>query len=158
MIAGMKPKLLAALVLCNAMAYGCDCQIMSIAVAKAQAEVIFRGTIIELRESRKRLDYLAAFGRDTGKIAVFRVTRVWTGEVGETFEMPAVAETAACWGFWPSFLKVGNDLLVYASRFPGGAEYSTNVCTRTAVAKDTKDFDELGPGAEPKKPREPKSK
>jgi len=72
--------------------------------------------------------------------------------------MPALEETSACVGFWPPFLKVGNDLLVYASRIQGHSEYFTNICTRTALAADAKDFDELGPGEEPKQPKAPESK
>jgi hypothetical protein len=69
------------------------------------SEVVFRGTIVELRDSQKPADLPAGFARDTKKTVVFRVSRVWKGEVGETFEMPAVEETSACVGFWPSILK-----------------------------------------------------
>ena len=118
--------------------------------------MIFRGTIIELRDSGKGVNNAGGWYRDTGKIAVFRVTRVWKGDVEETFEMPAIEETSTCMGFWPSHLKVGNDLLVYASRFSKSGPYVTDICTRTALAKDAKDFGELGPGSEPKKPSESK--
>jgi hypothetical protein len=91
--------------------------------------------------------------RDTGKIAVFHVTRVWKGDVGPTFEMPALVETSACWGFWSDFLKVGNDLLVFAFRVPGevagGFIFETGICSRTALAKDNEDIRALGPGFEP---------
>ncbi|MGA3204862.1 MAG: hypothetical protein ABSF12_20405 [Bryobacteraceae bacterium] len=85
-------------------------------------------------------------------IVVFRVSRVWKGDVGPIFEMPALEETSMCVGFWPTHLKVGNDLLVYAVRNPGENAYYTNICTRTALAKDAKeDFDQLGRGGEPSK-------
>jgi hypothetical protein len=84
---------------------------------------------------------------DTKKIAVFRVNRVWKGDVGETIEMPAVKEASTCTGFWPLYLKVGSDLLVYAKR--QGSEYYTAVCGLHKPAKDAKDLEELGPGEEP---------
>ena len=78
-------------------------------------------------------------------MVVFKVTRVWKGDVGQEFEMPAIEETSACIGFWPSFLKVGEDLLVYASRF-GGSEYKTAICGDQKLAKDAdNDFKTLGP-------------
>jgi hypothetical protein len=99
--------------------------------------------------------------RDTQKLAVFRVSRVWKGEVGETFEMPAVEETSACTGFWPKYLKVGSDLLVYARRF--GSQYYTSICgshklARDANNKDAKDFEVLGPGEVPQKKNDQNSK
>ena len=77
--------------------------------------MVFRGTIAELRD----------LPGSKLQVAVFRVSRVWKGDVGPTFEMPAMKEGVACIGFWPDYLKVGNDLLLYASRFPGGREYFT---------------------------------
>jgi hypothetical protein len=112
------------------------------------SEVVFRGTIIELRDSQKPADLPAGFAQDTKKIVVFRVSRVWKGEVGETFEMPAVEETSACVGFWPSILKVGSDLLVYAYH-SGGADYYTGICGGHKLAVGAKDFKELGRGKGP---------
>jgi len=40
-------------------------------------------------------DLPAGFAHDGKKIVVFRVSRVWKSEVGETLEMPAVEETSA---------------------------------------------------------------
>ena len=131
------------------LAYGCDCRAPSVDVAVERAEVVFRGSIIEFRPASKQSE-IAGMGKDTKTTAVFRVTRVWKGEVGQTFEMPAIEETSACWGFWPSFLKLGSELIVYAGRFQGG-EYVTSVCSRTQLVKDAKnDLKELGPGEEPK--------
>lgn len=154
----MSPRFIASLAFSMGIGCACDCPSITVEAAKAGAEVVFRGTITALRDSKNDLGYFAVLGRDTKKIAVFHVSRVWKGEVGETFEMPALEETAACWGFWPSFLKIGNDLLVYASRVHGHREYLTSICTRTTLARDAKDFDKLGPGDVPKKPREPKAK
>jgi len=59
-----------------------------------------------------------------------------------------------CIGFWPPYLKVGSDLLVYASRPPGSSEYITSICGFHKLAKDAdKDFKELGAGIEPGKPK-----
>jgi hypothetical protein len=154
----MGSRLVVALVFSVGIGYACGCSSITVEEAKERADVVFRGTITALRDSEHDLGYLSAMAHDTRKIAVFRVSRVWKGEVGETFEMPALEETSACVGFWPSLLKIGNDLLVYASRMQGHPGYLTNICSRTALAIGAKDFAELGPGEEPKEPREPKSK
>jgi hypothetical protein len=70
--------------------------------------------------------------------------------VHETFEMPAIEEGAACFGFWPRLLRGWNDLLVYATRIAPHDDYSTSICTRTALASETIDFKQLGPGRKPK--------
>jgi hypothetical protein len=107
--------------------------------AKKLAAVVFRGTITALRNS------------DSGeRFVVFRVTRVWKGNVSEIFEMPAFEETTACLGFRPSFLSIGNELLVYASPEGSPPAYFTRGCTRTALAKNSKDFEKLGRGKTPR--------
>ena len=84
---------------------------------------------------------------------MLQVARVWKGEVGTTFEMPAYEEAAACWGFDRRWLKVGNDLLVVASSLtvdPAGTPiFETGICSRTAFAAENKDIEELGPGYDP---------
>src|SRR5689334_24555289 len=92
--------------------YGCDCRIPTVQTAMTHSEVVFRGTITALRDSHNGSGISPALVRDTKKIVVFRVSRVWKGEVGQIFEMPTIEETTACFGFWPWLLKVGNDLLV----------------------------------------------
>ena len=82
------------------MALGCDCVGLSVNEAKKAAEVVFRGTIIDV---------------SAGKV-IFRVDRVWKGNVRPTFDMPEFIEGAACLGFHERMLKVGSDLLVYATR------------------------------------------
>lgn len=62
--------------------------------------------------------------------------------------MPAVEETSACIGFWPDYLKVGIDLIVYAKK--SGSEYYTSICGNHKVAKNAKDLEKLGPGEEPR--------
>ena len=89
------------------------------------------------------------FGRDLKETIVFRVSRVWKGQVGQVFEMRAIEETAACWGFWPDFLKVAQDLLVYAKSFQG-SEYLTSICGYHKPAKIAEeDLKILGSGKEP---------
>lgn len=116
--------------------------------------MVFRGTIVELKNSDRALTIPSGLVDDTRKMAVFRISRVWKGEVGETFEMPAVRETSACMGFWPSYLRVGSELIVYANKH--GSEYYTSICgnhkpVKDANGKDAKDLSELGAGEEPKK-------
>jgi len=65
--------------------------------------------------------------------------------------MPAILEEAACVGFWPSLMKGGEDLLVYASNH-GGSNYITAICGFHKAAIDAaRDFKALGPGKEPEK-------
>lgn len=115
-------------------ALGCDCAHVSVKQAKKWADVVFRGSITDI----------------SGGKVVFRVERVWKGNIGRTFEMPELREEAACIGFWPSQLKVGNDLLVYAKWQPFGSRdgaYFTNICTRTRLSSGAgEDFRKLGRG------------
>jgi len=119
-------------------AFGCDCAPSSLNEAKAGAEVVFRGTITDIRG---------------GKMS-FRVDRVWKGNLGRNFEMPDFPETSACIGFWPQLLQVGNDLLVFAwrlHRYPGDNEYFTDICTRTNLASEAGDaLKKLGRGNPPR--------
>jgi hypothetical protein len=124
---------------CACLARPCDCAGITVNNAKKFAEVVFRGTITAFRNSDSR-----------ERFVVFRVTRVWKGNVAEVFEMPAFEESTACIGFWPSLLSIGNDLLVYASRQGSPPAYFTSICTRTALAKDSKDFERLGRGKAPR--------
>ncbi len=113
---------------------GCDCAGLSVKEAKKSADVVFRGTITDI---------------GAGKV-VFRVNRVWKGNVGRTFDMPEFIEGAACLGFYEGFLKVGNDLLVYATRLHRGSndeDYFTSICTRTRLSSDAgEDLSKLGKG------------
>ncbi len=128
---------------------GCNCSEPKVEFKRDHAEVIFRGTIIELRSSSKKFAITAGWGEDLGKTVVFRVSRVWKGRVGQTFEMPAIEETSMCVGFWPNYLKVGEELLVYASHYEG-SEYITGICGGHKQAKDAqKDFRILGRGGGP---------
>lgn len=138
----------ALLLLASGLCHACSCSEQSVQVKRDRAQIIFRGTIVELREFSK---LARLFGHDTKRTVVFRVSRVWKGQVGQTFEMPAVEERAACIGFTSHLLKVGEDLLVYALRF-GGPEYATSICGNHKRATDAEqDFKTLGPGQEPQR-------
>src|ERR1700733_11286055 len=84
-------------------AYACTCSEPTVQEAKQRSTVVFRGTIIALRDTPNKSERIPNANlngyRDTGKMVVFRVTRVWKGDFGTTFEMPAIVETSACWGF-----------------------------------------------------------
>jgi hypothetical protein len=139
------------LALSFAKVYACGCREPTVPFKRDHSEVIFRGTIIALRDAEKAASIPAGWGRDTKKIVVFSVSRVWKGEVGQTFEMPAVEETSMCLGFWQPILTVGSDLLVYASH-SGGSEYYTSICGFHKPALGAKDFKKLGPGKYPQIP------
>jgi hypothetical protein len=130
----------------------CSCSAPPVQEVFSRADVVFRGTIVALRPSTKTIEFPGV--RDTGKIAVFNVSRIWKGDIGATFEMPAHEELAACWGFWPKYLEVGNDLLVYVFRVPGETEsggtymFETSICARTAPARANEDLGTLGAGYE----------
>lgn len=161
MIVNMLLRLCSTIILGAGIACACGCIEPNVEAKKEHADVIFRGTIIALRDAKVAGDFPTGWVHDTKKVAVFRVTRVWKGDVGETFEMPAVEETSTCNGFWPPYLKVESDLLVYARRV--GSAYYTGICGSHKLAKDsngkdTKDFEELGLGAEPLKKKDQKSK
>jgi len=121
----------------------CECLESTVQSGKDNAQVVFRGTVIALRPAAKR-----RVPGDTGKIAVFRVSRVWKGAVGEIFEMPADEATAACWGFSPELAR-GVELLVYVRQL-WGSDYASQYCRTKRVKFASKDFEELGPGEEPK--------
>jgi len=82
-------------------------------------------------------------------MVVFAVDRVWKGDVPRTFEMPALKETFGCVGFWPTYLEIGKNLLVYAFQINGKGDYFTSICFRTAPVEDTRDVFSLGFGYTP---------
>lgn len=131
-------------------AQACSCRPVSAKEALGNADLVFRGTIVEIHSAQT--DPLTTVLQHPPRRVVFRVTRVWKGVVGETFEMPAIEKTGGyCLGFWRDLLVVGNDLLVYAYRTKGTAGYTTNICSRTQLASNAKDFRELGAGTAPQK-------
>jgi hypothetical protein len=146
-------KFFSLLILTGTIASPCGCIEAPVRSKFDHANIVFRGTIVELKAVAVGTGLSSGFGNDTGKTVVFRVTRVWKGEVAETFSMPEFLETSACIGFWPSYVKVGNELLVYAREF-GKGSYVTSICGSHKLVKDAeKDFKELGDGRPPSKPR-----
>jgi hypothetical protein len=133
------------------LAEACSCNPTSGGVreAVANADVVFRGTIIDIHDAKR--DVITDILQPAKRIAVFRVTRVWKGDVGQTFEMPAIENPGGiCRGFRRQLLVIGNELLVYAYEYKG--EYLTGICSRTRLAQQSKeDFDELGEGSAPAK-------
>jgi hypothetical protein len=120
-----------------ALIQACDCITLPAKQAKQGAEVVFRGTITALH------------GSGNSRIVVFKVSRVWKGKVKETFEMPALEADYACLGFLPAYLKIGNELIVYAHRFsPADHDYFPVVCNSLPV-KDVTDIAALGRGRKP---------
>lgn len=121
---------------CSAFAaFGCTCSALPVSQQIRGAEVVFRGTITEIREG----------------VVHFRVVRVWKGNVAQTFEMPEFTETSACVGFLPSWLFEGNDLLVFAWRYPGDNDYFTALCSGTSLASQAGEtLAKLGKGRAPR--------
>jgi hypothetical protein len=113
-----------------------------------------KGRFILARHSQWKSEGGRCHYRDSGKdyrIVIFRVTRVWKGRIGQTFEMPAY-QGDWCSAFrqtTPSLLTVGNDLLVYASRIDSANEdYFPMPCNTDLVTK-VRNFQDLGRGRKP---------
>jgi len=130
------------------LAEACSCISVSVREGVAKADVVFRGTVIDIHDAKR--DIITDILQPPKRIAVFRVTRVWKGDVGQTLEMPAIETNGVtCRGFRRQLLVVGNELLVYAYEHKG--EYLTDICSRTGLARQSKDFAELGEGSAPAK-------
>src|SRR5690349_4192471 len=106
----------------------CDC-VGNEREDKRGAEIVFRGTIIAFRQS--------ASG---DRIAVFHVSRVFNGDPPETFEMPAIEAGAACFGFSAPTLRIGKELLVYASSFGSTGPADLSVKCATKLWSETKNI------------------
>jgi hypothetical protein len=101
--------------------------------ASANVDVVFRGKLVEHK----------------GSSAVFRIIEQWKGNLGVDVEVEwREGNHGDCNGFWPKYLKVGNELLVFA-RGAGGI-YRTSICLPTKfVAEAQVELQELGPGSPP---------
>ena len=132
-------KLMLVVAISSGFACACTCDAPGVSSARRHADVVFRGTITQFRDSGKGW-----------RILVFKVSRVWKGDVHDTFEMPAIEEGAACFGFAPRLIRGWNELLVYAYRIKPDSDYITDICSRTALAAETTDYKQLGPGRRPK--------
>jgi hypothetical protein len=121
----------------------CDDVYISAKQAKHWSEVVFQGTIAGFR------------GSDVDRTVVFRVSRVWKGRVGLTFEMPAIETGGSlCRAFWNGVLVLGNELVVYASRDPFFEGKYVPIRQKSAPVIFAKDINQLGPGHKPKWRRE----
>src|SRR5262249_19369492 len=102
----------------------CELVVPDVEGAARRAEIIFRGTITEIRESD----------------IVFRVDRVWKGRVGTVFVMPKIAwrDTPCLPGFYQAHVSVGAELLVYARKLPwlNVTGYIPEAGSRTALTRD----------------------
>lgn len=116
-------------------AFSCTCvQPPSMDAALDAVDVAFRGTLV----------------KRSGKAAIFRVERVWKGDVGGNFEIEWRVENGDCNGFRREALRIGADLLVFAKRGSGGV-YRTNICYPTKpVTEAAEELRALGPGEPPK--------
>ena len=94
-------------------------------------DIIFRGELIAHQSG----------------IAVFRVDEVWKGNLGKRVDVEwCDGARGDCNGFWPDDLKIGNELIVFATkgRF---RVYRTNICSPTMLASDAQGVVRaLGPG------------
>jgi hypothetical protein len=104
------------------------------------ANLVFRGKITEVRRISE--------GPPSHRIIIqFAVTTVWKGRASRQLTMHTELEQAACWGFWPDLVSVGNELLVFAverpaqwlqwekvAGFPKGQKtvFTTSICTHTS--------------------------
>lgn len=132
-------------------AHACSCIPVTVSELMESADIIFRGTIIDVHDVQTGVG--TEIGMGVGRrVVLFRVKRVWKGDVGEILEIPAIENPSGiCWGFPKGLLAVGNELLVYARRQDGSEDYITNICSHTSLATRTKDFQELGRGKAPRK-------
>ena len=119
----------------------CDDVEISSKEAKRTAEVVFQGTVESIR------------GTGVHRTVVFRVSRVWKGRVGSTFEMTGLETTGSmCHAFWEGLLTIGNELVVYASRplAAGGIPDLFPMRGNTTLASRAKDVAALGKWRKPK--------
>jgi hypothetical protein len=132
-------QVVTALVLGAVLGAACTSVELPLKYAKKGADVIFRGTIREYRDTGKGY-----------KIAVFQVSRVWRGRVGQVVEMstyPGYSD-APCAYFSTKLLEFGSDELVFARKVRG-QDYLTSYWSGTRSAEYYPYLRELGPGTPP---------
>jgi len=96
-----------------------------------RADIVFRGQIIAHK----------------GHAAVLRVQEQWKGNLKSYVKLEwRRGDRGDCNGFWPSDLKVGNELLVFATKGHFG-KYRTSICQPTGpVSTADRVLGVLGPG------------
>jgi hypothetical protein len=141
---GMLVRLVFALLMSVHLFAQCDDVAISTKEARHASDVVFQGVIEGFRDAGK------------SRTVIFRVSRVWKGQVGPTFEMPAIETTGGlCTAFWKGQLGLGNELVVFASRnryLPGeGVEYLP-LRQKSVLVGKSMDISALGRGHRPKGP------
>ena len=96
-----------------------------------RSDIIFRGEIVAHK----------------GGVVVFRVHEQWKGNLSDNVRLEwRRGDRGDCDGFWPNDLKIGNDLLVFATKGKDGV-YRTDICFPTGIAANAgKVLQDLGPG------------
>jgi hypothetical protein len=80
--------------------------------ALRESDIVFRGKLVAHRDGA----------------AVFQVHEQWKGKLGSYVELEwRRGDRGDCDGFWSRDLKVGNELLVFASKGADGI-YRTSIC------------------------------
>jgi|GEM_PF-6903264 len=94
-------------------------------------DIVFRGKLVARRSG----------------MAVFLVNEEWKGKLGKRVEVEwRRGDRGDCSGFWPDDLKIGNELIVFATRGRFHV-YRTNICSLTTLATDAQGvLRALGPG------------
>jgi hypothetical protein len=109
----------------------CTCAPRTAEQAFSQADIVFRGEIVAHR----------------GDSAIFRVHEYWKGNLKDSVKLQwRRGDRGDCNGFWPEELKVGSELLVFATKGRHGV-YRTSICLPTRPADSAnKELHDLGPG------------
>jgi hypothetical protein len=103
----------------QASALACTCSEQSVPDALEHADVVFAGTVKDVRMVDDAKDW------EPRVIVDFDVARVWKGEVGQSFTLHTNLEHSSCRGMGNSLAKPGEVLLVYANS-GAGAEWKGN--------------------------------
>lgn len=116
-------------------AAGCLCERRTAVQGLKEADIVFRGELIEQK----------------GTFAIFRVDEWWKGDLGSTVQFEwRDGSRGDCNGFWPKLLKVGNHLLVFGTQDKRGF-YRTSICLPTKLTSDAEDdLKQLGTGKLPR--------
>jgi hypothetical protein len=129
-----------------------DCISPSPSSALTQSEVVFRGTVVEMKTIGKpdRPQWGAAW------TVTFDVSQVWKGVVGKRFVLHIVQESED--DAFETFER-GSDFLVFATRNSprktarfgiAGATFGAAGCSGTvSLPAGTKSLSEIGPGKRP---------
>ena len=130
-------RLFALLAWVGPLAFACDCVTVPAREAKRISAIVFRGTVTGFQ------------GTGFDRLVIFRVSRVWKGNIGASFAMLGV-EGDSCLSFPPGLLQIGTEFIVYGQKpDPSRNEYVPLACN-TLPVRNTKDLASLGPGKPPR--------